>query len=494
MLKGTNRQVIIMNKNKFMSPYLLVLLALFVLSAVFDITSAQATDALIVYKNKKRTGDYDMMKKEHVIRFLVPYSKTFYYLDKGEQKGLTYEFIKLFEQAINAKERKGHVKIKAVIIPTSRERLFNDLAEGLGDVAAGNLTNTAQRLKLADFADPFYVGATEIIVSSKDYKKMTSLDELSGKEVYARKSSSYYKSLMTANNVLAKKGKKAIIIKEADAYLEDEDLLEMVNAQILPMIVVDNHKAAFWAQIFPDIVRHDAIALRQDGEIGWAIRKNSPQLKQVINAFVKKNKKGSLHFNMFVKRYLKDAGYMKNNISGKEQTKFKNIAALFHRYADKYSFDWLMLAALSFQESGLDQSKKSHVGAIGIMQVMPSTAKDPNVAISDIDQLENNIHAGSKYLRFMTDRYFMNQGIDMINRHLFAFAAYNAGPARVKKLREEAKANGLDPNRWFNNVELIAAKRIGRETVQYVGNIYKYYIAYRLIAETKKKKMELKKK
>nr|WP_319392165.1 lytic transglycosylase F [uncultured Desulfobacter sp.] len=476
-----------MNRNKsVVSRWLVVLSAILTLFTVCLITSIQAAEEMTVYENKKRTGDYDMMKKEHVIRFLVPYSKTYYYLDKGEQKGLTYEFIKLFEQAINAREKKRHVKIKAVIIPTPRDRLFQDLAQGLGDVAAGNLTNTAQRRKLADFADPFYVDAKEIIVSSKEHKEMKSLEDLSGKKVYVRKSSSYYQSLLTANSALRKEAKKAIIIKEADAYLEDEDLLEMVNAQILPMIVVDNHKAAFWAQVFPDIVLHDSLALREGGEIGWAIRKNSPQLKQVINDFVKKNKEGSLHFNMFVKRYMKDAGYMKNNVSEKERAKFKNLVALFNKYADKYSFDWLMLAALSYQESGLDQSKKSNVGAIGIMQVMPATAKDPNVAVPDIQLLENNIHAGSKYLRFITDRYFMDQGIDTLNRHLFAFSAYNAGPARVKKLREEAKANGLDPNLWFNNVEVIAAKRIGRETVQYVGNIYKYYIAYRLISETKK--------
>ena len=434
-----------MSKNKpVVSRWLVVLSAIFTLFTVCLITSVQATEEMAAYKNRKRTGDYDMMKKEHVIRFLVPYSKTYYYLDKGEQKGLTYEFIKLFDQAINTKEKKGHVKIKAVVIPTPRDRLFNDLAQGLGDVAAGNLTNTAQRRKFADFAEPFYVGAKEIIVSSKDFKKINSLEELSGKEVYARKSSSYYQSLLNVNNVLKKEGKKAIIIKEADAYLEDEDLLEMVNAQIIPMIVVDNHKAEFWEQIFPDIVLHDAVALREDGEIGWAIRKNSPQLMQVINDFVGKNKKGSLHFNMFVKRYTKDADYMKNNISEKERAKFKNLVTLFHKYADKYSFDWLMLAALSYQESGLDQSKKSHVGAIGIMQVMPATAKDPNIAVPNIQQLENNIHAGSKYLRFITDRYFMNPGVDTLNRHLFAFASYNAGPARCEKVtrRSQGKRPG----------------------------------------------------
>jgi membrane-bound lytic murein transglycosylase MltF len=142
-----------------------------------------------------------------------------------------------------------------------------------------------------------------------------------------------------------------------------------------------------------------------------------------------------------------------------------------------------MLAALAFQESGIDQSKKSHVGAIGVMQVMPSTAKDKNVGIPNIEEIEANIHAGTKYLRFMMDRYFDDPDIDTLNRGLFSFAAYNAGPAKVSKLRKEAAGMGLDPNVWFRNVEIIAAKRIGRETVQYVSNIFKYYIAYRYISE-----------
>ena len=134
------------------------------------------------------------------------------------------------------------------------------------------------------------------------------------------------------------------------------------------------------------------------------------------------------------------------------------------------------MAALGYQESQLDQSKRSHVGAIGIMQVMPATAKQ--MRIGNIDQLEPNIHAGVKYVRHLIDTYFNDASVDELNRTLFAFASYNAGPARIRSLRQEAKRQGLNPNIWFNNVERIVAQRIGRETVQYVSNIYKYYIAY----------------
>ena len=161
---------------------------------------------------------------------------------------------------------------------------------------------------------------------------------------------------------------------------------------------------------------------------------------------------------------------------------------MFTRFGDEYEFDWLMLAALGYQESGLDQSVRSPAGAVGVMQILPTTAKDPNVGITDIDQIEHNIHAGTKYLRFLRDRYFNDPDIDDINQTLFSFASYNAGPARVAKLRKEAAERGLDPNVWFGNVELISAKRIGRETTQYVSGIFKYYIAYKLIVEKNKKK------
>jgi membrane-bound lytic murein transglycosylase MltF len=154
---------------------------------------------------------------------------------------------------------------------------------------------------------------------------------------------------------------------------------------------------------------------------------------------------------------------------------------LFKKYSEQYDFDWLLMAAQGYQESGLDQSKRSHVGAIGVMQVMPATAKDKAVNIPDIENLESNIHAGIKYVRWMEDNFYDEPGISPLDKALFVFASYNAGPGRVAGLRKQAKAEGLDPNKWFNNVELVAAKKIGRETVTYVSNIYKYYLAYQMM-------------
>ena len=280
----------------------------------------------------------------------------------------------------------------------------------------------------------------------------------------------------------------------AEEIFEDEDLLEMVNAGLIPMIVMDSHKAQFWTQIFDKIKVHDDIAVREGGEIAWAFRKNSPRLKAIVNEFVKGHKKGTLMGNMLLKRYLKNTRYVKNSVSGSEMKKFNAMLQYFEHYAGQYDFDYLMIAALAYQESGLDQSKRSHVGAVGVMQILPSTAADKNVGIPDISDAESNIHAGVKYLNFIRGRYFNDPEIDRFNQTLFAFAAYNAGPARVAKLRTKAEQQGYDPNIWFDNVEIFAARDIGRETVQYVANILKYYVGYSLSIKQQLKRSEERKK
>jgi len=437
-------------------------------------------------------GDYPDMVKRRMIRVLIPPSKTFFFVDRGKKQGMTYEAIMAFEKFVNKKIRSKHLKVKVVAIPTTREHLLSDLQKGYGDIAAGNLTITPQRSKIVDFCDPFLTGVTEIIAAAPSVPPLRSLFDLSGKEVYVRKSSSYYSSLLKLNKNLVELHKKPVKIKLADEYLEDEDLLEMVNADLLPMIVIDDTKGRFWAKIFSKVRFYPDIKLRTNGKIAWAVRKNCPQLRRVVNEFVKKNKKGTLTGNILYNRYLKNTKYIKNNLRASERKKYEQTVALFKKYAHKYDFPYLLLTALAYQESGLDQKKKSAAGAIGIMQVLPKTARDKNVGITNIERIENNIHAGSKYLRFMKDRYFSNDDLDELNSDLFTIAAYNAGPARIAQLRKEAKKKGLDPNVWFNNVEVIAARRIGRETVQYVGNIYKYYVAYKRILEQEQAKQKRK--
>jgi len=431
----------------------------------------------------QRMVDFNQMVEARSIRFLMPFSKTFFYLDGATQRGLSYDTAKRFETFVNDHLKKGHLKIHVVIIPTERSKLFSLVAEGYGDIAVGNLTITDERRKLVDFSDPFLKNVEEVVVTRKDVAELKSSMELAGKEVYVEKSSSYYESLIKLNTTLVATGKKPLTITLADEHLEDEDLLEMLAAGVVPMVVIDKHKADFWLTILDNIKIHPAASVNSGGQIAWAFRKNSPQLQEIVNAFVKENKKGTLLGNMAFKKYLKNNKYIKNPVADEGRKRLQEMMQFFKVYAKKYDFPYLILTALAYQESRLDQGAKSHVGAIGVMQILPSTAKDKNVNIPNIQEVEANIHAGTKYLRFVADRYFGDPAIDKLNRALFTFAAYNAGPAKVARLRKEAKGMGLDPNVWFQNVEVVAAKRIGRETVQYVSNIFKYYIIYSLMAE-----------
>ena len=433
--------------------------------------------------DQKWTDDFDGMFKRRMIRALVPYSKTFYFLDGGDQRGLEYELLKEFEKHINKKLKTKTLKVRVVVIPTARDKLLPNLAAGLGDIAAGNLTITPERQKQVDFTAPYYQGVDEILVSGPKAPPIEKLDDLAGLQVHVRASSSYYDSLRQLNARFKKAGKKQIKLVLADEYLEDEDLLEMMNAGLVPMIVIDSHKGMFWKRIFKDLKLYPNIKLRSGGKIAWAVRKNSPNLKMFINGFMKSHKKGTLIGNILFKRYLQDTKWVQNSLSDEALKRFEETIQFFQKYAEVYDIDWLIVAALAYQESRIDQNSRSPAGAIGVMQMLPSTAKDKNVNIDNIEEIENNVHAGVKYLRFIIDQYYANEPMDRLNKELFAFASYNAGPAKVARLRKEAQKLGLDPNVWFRNVEVAAAKSIGRETVQYVSNIYKYYIAYRLIID-----------
>jgi len=428
--------------------------------------------------NQVALGDLDDMVKRRRIRLLIPYNKTSYFIDRGVQRGIAYDFFKMFEDDLNLKLKTGNLKVHVVFIPTSRDKLADALLQGKGDIAAGNLTITEARRQIAEFSEPVIDSVKEVVVTGLGAPAVATLDDLAGQTVHVRKGSVYQDNLKAVSDDLVKNGKKAIVIKEIPTNLEDEDILEMANAGLIKMTVVDDHIAEFWKQIFPKISVKSAAVVKSDQAVGYAMRKDSPKLKAMLDQFVKTHRRGTQTGNVLLTKYLKSAKIVKAATSDAELKKFQDLIALFRKYGEQYGVDWVLMAAQGYQESGLNQNAKSQVGAVGVMQVMPDTGKD--MKVGDITQIDPNINAGIKYVRFMIDQFFKDEPMDDLNKGLFAFASYNAGPGRVKQLRREAAKEGLDPNLWFNNVERIASKRIGRETVTYVSNIYKYYVAYKL--------------
>ena len=290
------------------------------------------------------------------------------------------------------------------------------------------------------------------------------MEDLSGKTVFINPSTSYANSLKHLNPELLKQKKPPIIIKDAPGIFETEDILEMVNANLVPITVSDYYLANFWKKIFSNIHVHENLVLSSGGDIAFGFRKNSPELKKALDAFTEKNKIGSSFGNQKLQTYLKSIQWVKNSTDPKELKKFHGLASIFQKYSSQYQIDWLLMTAQGYQESRLDQNKKSKVGAIGVMQIMPATGKE--LKVGDIGQVNNNINGGIKYIRYLIDQYYSKESMTDLNKVLFAFAAYNAGPARIQQLRVEAGKRGLNPNIWFDNVERIAAERIGNETLQ----------------------------
>ncbi len=442
-------------------------------------------------------GDFDGMLERRVVRVIVPNSRSLYFHDKGVARGLTADLIRGFEDYLNRKHKPGTRKLVVAAIPTTRDQMLALLQEGRGDIIAANLTVTPERQKLVDFSDPTARNVSEIIVTGPGAPALASLDDLAGKEVHVRASeqkkyrelSAYYESLQALNERFHEQDKPKIELTLLPPALEDEDVLEMVNAGIVKITVVDQWKAQLWAQVLPKLTLHPELAVRTGADIAWAFRKGSPKLAAEINAFVTEYPKVMGSAETRLKRYAAKFKQIQAATETSEMRKFEQLIAYFKSYGEKYGFDYLMLAAQGYQESRLDQNAKSHVGAIGVMQLMPATGAE--MKTGDIHQTENNIHAGTKYMRQLFDRYFKDVPFDEVNRTLFAFASYNAGPGRVAQLRKQAEAEGLNPNVWFGNVELIAAKRVGQETVMYVRNIYKYYVAYKLelAAEDKRRQV-----
>ncbi len=431
-------------------------------------------------------GDFDGMIGRRHIRVLVPYSRTLYYNDKGRERGITADLVRDFEQYINKKYAKelGKRPITVYMIPTTRDELLEDVAAGLGDIAAGNITVTDSRRKIVDFVAPAdQKPVSEVVVTGPKSPAIATADDLSGRTVHVRKASSYYESLVALNDRLKKERKPPVNLVLVPDALEDEDMMEMLNAGLLEAIVVDDWKARIWAQVFPKIKVNEGAAVRSGGLVGWAHRKDSPKLQEILNEFyVSFFKKHGLQ-TARQKQYSSRIKQLKDPTGSADWKRFEETLALFRKYGEKYGFDPLMLAAQGYQESGLDQNAKSHVGAIGVMQIMPATGAE--LKVGDIKLTEANIHGGAKYMDQLMTRYFPDAKFSDANRSLFAFASYNAGPGRISQMRKEAQKRGLDPDKWFNNVELVTAEKVGIETTTYVRNIYKYYAAYKLMLDVR---------
>jgi membrane-bound lytic murein transglycosylase MltF len=457
-----------------------------------DQPPAPSKEIVLPFKIQRLTGDLDEMAKRRNIRALVLMGPIGFFYDKGQPHGVNYEALQEFQKFVNQKLKTGTLKVVVTFIPVSPNQLEQALTEGLGDLIAYGITITPDREQRVAFSNPIQKDVKQIVITGSKVGAVSSLEDLGGKEIYVNPLTTYYQNLVKLNDSLKKAGKPPIVIKSADTNLSDDDLIQMTNAGLIPATVTTDNRATLWGKVFDGITPHPEFPLTTGGQLAWVVRKNNPQLKQILDEFVEGHKVGTAFGNTILQRYLKNTKWVKNSTSAEELKKFQQNVALFQKYAAEYSFDYLMIAAQGYQESLLDQDRKSPVGAVGIMQVIPKYAAAKPISIPDVATADGNIHAGVKMLRNIQDTYLKDPGLDQLNRTLLAFASYNCGPNRIVRLRNAAKEKGLDPNKWFGNVELLVAQDVGQETVTYVDNIYKYYVAYKLAMEQNQIRKEAK--
>ena len=431
-------------------------------------------------------GDIDEMDKLREVRALVSFNKAGFFFDKGRPRGMTYDALLDFETFLNRKlhpkDRTGKEKIHVVLVPTTAAKVASDLLNGNGDIVAVAVYITESRKKVADFI-PVWSSQHDVVVAGPDAPPLTNLEDLSGKEVYLYKESLAWANLTDLNSKLSAAKKPQIKLLPADGNLERDDFIEMAGVGLVQYTVTPYHIAQLWKNVFTSLRIYEEFPVTDKMDSGWAVRKDSPKLRVLLEEFARTHREGTAYFATLANTYLKSARFIKNTDNTESVKRFKQMKGLFQKYADRYQFPWMLIAAQAYQESGLDQKARSPVGAIGVMQVMPATAASPPVNIRNVTKLEPNIQAGIKLLKFIRDDYFEDEPMDPLNKTLITLAAYNAGPARLKQCRKMAVDMGLNPNVWFRNVEYAVAKKVGAETVGYVSNIYKYYLGWKLMSE-----------
>lgn len=444
---------------------------------------AQQPPVLPTHVARPFTGDLPAMRERHLVRALVSYSKTDFFLAGGRPHGLQAELLRRLEKFLNRGGSQSQPRVRVAYVPVRFEELLPALLEGRGDLAAAFLTPTPEREKRLAFASGHGLLVNEVVVTRAGLDHIASLEDLAGRRVYVMRGSSYAEHLREVDHKLRARGLLPIEIVEADPRFVTEDILEMVNAGSVDMTVADDFRARLWAQVLPEIAVREDLAVHEGGHVGWAVRPDNPELQAALEEYLRGVDRGSLVGNVLFQRYYEDTSWAKDPTSEAERQKLARYAGLFRKYGERYGFDWRALAAQAYQESGLDHGRRSRAGAVGLMQLLPRTAADPVVGIPDVSDVDANVHAGAKYLAFLRDHYFSSPEIGDDDRLAFAWAAYNAGPATLARVRARTEAMKLDPDRWFGNAEHAALALVGREPVRYVANIYKYYVAYRLMSD-----------
>lgn len=443
-----------------------------------EVQAAASSPGMIERTLTRDLGDYPDLLEKRRLRVLVPWERPYFFIDQGQASGITFEMFREYAKFIEKEEGLRSGDLGVVYVPCELNDILPKLRDGYGDIAASGLTVTPERETQVAFSKPLVSEVSEILVTGPGSPKLTSLDDLAGQSLMVAAGSSYVEHLRELDEDFQKRGLEAIDIREAPNTLTTDNLLEMVNAGIVSMTVCDDYKAELWSQVLDDLELHEDLVVHTGGSLAWAVRSENPDLLEKLNEFVGQAKRGTLLGNILIKRYFESTRWIENPNDSSSKERIERYAGWIQELADEFDFDWVRIAAQCFQESKLDPDAVSSAGAIGLLQLLPSTAKD--MGCEDLNDPKANLRAGVKYLDWLRANFFADPELGDDERMDLILAAYNAGPGNVRKWRKLAPERGLDPDKWRGHVELLALEDVGVQPVRYVQNIESYYVAYTL--------------
>jgi membrane-bound lytic murein transglycosylase MltF len=424
------------------------------------------------------------------LRVLTSRNSFDFFIHQGARGGYQYEMVKAFTRFLNRKHRRGRAELNVQfeLIPVDDDQLIPMLRDGAADLIAARLTVTPDRSEVVRFSNP-YRSVDELLVTHDETPPLDSIEDLSGRSVAVRASSSYHESLVRLNRQLTAGGLAPVHLESVDEALETERILELVAERRFSYTVADSIVAQLAVALEPRLQVVEGVTLRQGGKLAWATQPEASALLGEMNAFLSGYNQGSLLGNLANQKYFEPESRLAAWRRESKGTALSPFDDIFKRHAERFELDWLLVAAMAHQESRFDPTARNPSGAVGLLQIKPTTAREPYVDIPNVEGTEfasNNVEAGLKYLTWIKARYFDSvPAMREKDRVRMALAAYNAGPRAVLRARSRARKLGYDPNRWFRNVELSMLDMRKTEPVKYVSEINQRYLAYLLLLENR---------
>lgn len=451
-----------------------LLLILCLLAALPLSVSARVAGPPEVGSQARSARDLPTIRSSGELRVLVNQSRNSSGSVKGQSIGVEYHRLRAFEQYLNRNSRDGR-SLRLKIIPKAKDQLLGALQRGEGDlVAPGELLNVRTGHDVSA-STAIRREVPLVLVSKQGNRHYRSLEQLAGRSLSLPAGSAVGDALRLINQQLADRKLPPIVVEWVDPSLAVEDVLEMVQAGIFERTAVELPIAERWAKVMPKLRVDKHLILARDGDMKWFVRPDAPMLRASIDRFFSGYQSPADQDAAFQRVYRRL--YKVHSPLGRtERQRLEKVRPVLQQHAEQQGFDWLMLAALAFKESTLNPSARGASGATGLMQITPAAAR--SVGVSNIQNLDGNVQASSKYLALIRRNFFNSPQLNERERMAFVLAGYNLGPQRVQSLRAEARRRGLNPNQWFFQVERVAMEQMGMGVVSYVNAVNKYYLAY----------------